>query len=43
MIVFGFAAESIFRYLTLIAEKLRARYEKKQKYTGYKRKRKLRR
>lgn len=28
MVVFGFAAESIFRYLTLIAEKLRARYEK---------------
>ena len=43
MVVFGFAAESLFRYLTLIAEKLRARYEKKQKYTGYKRKRKLRR
>ena len=43
MVVFGFAAESLFRYLTLSAEKLRARYEKKQKYTGYKRKRKLRR
>ena len=30
MIVFGFAAESLFRNLTLLVEKLRGSYEKKK-------------
>lgn len=42
MIVIGFAAESLFRYLTLLTEKAKNHYEKKKKYTGYKRKRKFR-
>ena len=42
MVVFGFAAESLFRYLTLIAEKLQERYENKKKYLGYKRRKKRR-
>ena len=33
MIVFGFAAESLFRNLTLLVEKLRGSYEKKQRKT----------
>ncbi len=31
MIVFGFAAESLFRNLTLLVEKLRGSYEKKRR------------
>ena len=30
MIVFGFAAESLFRNLTLLVEKMRGSYEKKK-------------
>ena len=42
MVVIGFAAESVFRYLTLLFEKIQAYFENKKKNYRYKRKRRWR-